>query len=266
MTRITIPTDVREAIEAGATVLVSHSAGKDSQAMMALLTDAVPHDQLVVVHAELAGVDHHGLREHIAATVPAGIEVIYCASERTLLGDVARRHARRPDAPCWPSPQFRSCTSDLKRTPIEKVVRMLHRERGITHVVQAIGLRAEESAGRARQPAVKVNKRLSKAGRTVLDWLPIHDMLVGDVFATIADAGQEPHPVYAEGATRLSCVLCIMASKADLRTGARLRPELFAEYVALERSTGWTMHPSGVDLETLTGITASVDVALPVAA
>ena len=39
-------------------------------------------------------------------------------------------------------------------------------------------------------------------------------------------------PAYGMGMSRLSCVFCIMASRADLRTAARLQPALYRRHVA----------------------------------
>lgn len=52
----------------------------------------------------------------------------------------------------------------------------------------------------------------------------IFDLGEDQVFGVIRDAGQTPHPAYAIGMSRLSCI-CIMASRADLRTAARLQPK-----------------------------------------
>ena len=40
---------------------ISHSGGKDSQAMYAMLIDPIPADQIVVVHADLGEVLVRGL-------------------------------------------------------------------------------------------------------------------------------------------------------------------------------------------------------------
>jgi 3'-phosphoadenosine 5'-phosphosulfate sulfotransferase (PAPS reductase)/FAD synthetase len=147
----------------------------------------------------------------------------------------------------FPSPTLRQCTSDLKRGPIERTVRAIVKarvarlERGALLVVNCMGMRAEESASRAKLDTFKHSARNSKAGRSWFDWLPIHEWSTADVFATIARAGQQPHPIYAAGMSRFSCCFCVMASKADLTTAARLNPALYARYVALERSTGQTM-------------------------
>jgi len=44
-------------IDAGALVVVNHSGGKDSQAMMLELAARVPSSQLLVVHAPLGDVE-----------------------------------------------------------------------------------------------------------------------------------------------------------------------------------------------------------------
>ena len=81
------------------------------------------------------------------------------------------------------------------------------------------------------------------------------------MFALIARAGQQPHPAYAAGMTRLSCCFCIMASRQDLTTAARLVPALYARYVATEKRLGQTMMmpKAGVKqgLEEITGVKAA---------
>ena len=47
--------------DAGGIFYVSHSGGKDSQAMYAMLIDLIPADQIVVVHADLGEVLVRGL-------------------------------------------------------------------------------------------------------------------------------------------------------------------------------------------------------------
>ena len=117
-----------------------------------------------------------------------------------------------------------------------------------------MGMRAEESVARARKLPWRRNDRMSVAGREVFDWLPIFDLSIEDVFRTIRDAGQSPHWAYAAGMSRLSCVFCIMASRADLHTAAQLQLALYQRYIALERRIGHTLSPSGVPLSDLTGI------------
>lgn len=261
-----LPANVQSLVDRGALLVLNHSGGKDSQAMAAYLAARVPHDQLVIVHAVLPDVDWDGVEDHVRDNA-MGIPVYTCRARRTLLEMVQERGM-------FPSPTLRQCTSDLKRGPIERTVRELTRDGGAFAgrklIVNCMGMRAEESSNRAKLETFKFSERNSKAGREWYDWLPIHDWLVGEVFAEIQAAGQEPLWVYAAGMSRASCVFCIMASKADLTTAARLNPSLYRTYVLLERSTGQVMMmPSKthgrLTLEQITGIRISDAPAIPLA-
>ncbi|WP_409266843.1 phosphoadenosine phosphosulfate reductase family protein [Massilia sp. BHUDP2] len=262
-----IPAPVALLIERGALFVVNHSGGKDSQAMYLLLRQHVPADQLAIVHADLGAVEWAGAYEHILATT-AGEPIHVCRARRTLLEMIEERGM-------FPSPQQRQCTSDLKRGPIERTIREITRARkeaghpawGL--IVNCMGMRAEESANRARLATFKLHAGNSKAGREWYDWLPIHAWSEADVFAAIAAAGQKPHVIYALGMRRFSCVFCIYATDEDLKTAATLattRPELvndpgiYRKYAGLERSTGQVMMmpKNGVrrSLEQITGVAA----------
>ncbi|MEF2551020.1 phosphoadenosine phosphosulfate reductase family protein [Aurantimonas sp. A2-1-M11] len=138
----------------------------------------------------------------------------------------------------------RQCTSDLKRDPQDREVRRYldanPRFRG--KVVTCLGLRAQESSGRAKaKPLVEYNREHGVAGREWYVWLPIHAMTLEEVWATIEGAGQKRHYAYDLGMTRLSCCFCIMSSVGDLRIAAKHRPELYREYVELEREIDNTL-------------------------
>lgn len=248
-----------KAINDGAIVFCSHSGGKDSQAMYAFLRSFVPHDQIVVVHAHLGEVEWDGVKSHIRTNIEHELHVVTAqwkeGGEKNLLNMVARRFETRPDAPSWPSAAYRQCTSDLKRNPIQKFMRHEMKRRGSLLAINAMGLRAEESSARAKRQVWSVNKAMSKAGRQVFDWNPIHHWKVAEVFAFIAQAGQRPFHAYASGNERLSCVFCIMGCNGDLRNGARHHPELAAKYIKLERSTGYGLFSKTDTLESrLAGI------------
>ena len=49
-------------------------------------------------------------------------------------------------------------------------------------------------------------------------------------------------------------MFCIMASRSDLRTTARLHPALYRRYVRLEGRIGHTLSPTEVPLPALTGV------------
>lgn len=244
--------------------VINHSGGKDSQAMMIKLLEVVPAEQMLVVHASLGEMEWHGaleLAERQAAD--AGVPFIVARAQKSFLDMVERRFADRPDAPSWPSAQYRQCTSDLKRGPIEREIRGYMKARGLSLVVSCTGVRAAESTSRAKLNPFKLSTSNSKAGREWYDLCPIFTLTTDQVFATIADAGQTPHAAYAAGNERLSCVFCIMGSKNDIARGALARPELFARYVELEQRTGYTMHMSR---KSLTQLVEEAALDLPLAA
>lgn len=238
---------IGDLVASGALFVANHSGGKDSQAMLIKLLEVIPRQQLLVVHACLGEVEWEGALE-LAQTQAANAEIpfIVARAGKTFFEMVEHRFKVRPgpNSPCFPSAANRQCTSDLKRDPIQREVRRWAKERGLTTIVTCLGIRAGESPGRARRPTLSVNRRGTIANRAWFEWLPIHDMTTTEVFATIKEAGQEPHWAYGEGNGRLSCVFCILASPRDLANGAAHRPELLRKYVEMEDRTGYTMHQS----------------------
>lgn len=224
-------------IDRGAIFYCSTSGGKDSQAMALVLREIIPAAQLVYVHADLGDVEWQGVQQHIASTIDGKLNVVQAiwadGSPKTFLGMVEKRGM-------WPSSAYRQCTSDLKRGPIQKFIRADLAARGTKLAVNCMGLRAEESSARSKLKSWKDNSMLSKAGREVYDWLPIHDWSTAEVFERIEEGGQTAHPAYAEGNERLSCMFCIMGSKNDLQNAARLRPDLARTYIELEKKIDHT--------------------------
>lgn len=220
--------EIKELIERKALFVVNHSGGKDSQAMMLKIARLVPKENILVVHADLPGADWPGTWDHVQATCQ-GFETVQVVAVKTLF-EMARKRKM------WPSPKYRQCTSDLKRGPIEKAIRHHINKNNLSGlVVNCMGIRSEESYNRAKTPEFKFNSRNSKAGREWYDWLPIKHWTTVQVFAEIAAAGQEPHWAYKGGMERLSCCFCIMASEKDLKTAARLVPEIYKEFVKVEK-------------------------------
>lgn len=246
--------DIDQLIAQGALFVVSHSGGKDSQAMFIKLRDRIPAHQLLVVHASLGEVEWEGAEELARDQAEkAGVPFIVAKAVKTFLEMVERRYTTRPgpDSSCWPSSVNRQCTSDLKRGPIEREVRRYAKANNFSLIVSCMGMRAAESPARAKRNTFKRNDRNSIAGRKWFEWLPIHDMSTEDVFATIKDAGEEPHWAYAAGNRRLSCVFCILSHPNDLANGAKYRPDLYAKYREIETRTGYTMHQSRKPLDEL---------------
>lgn len=230
-------------VDMDALFVINHSGGKDSQAMAILMRDLVPLEQLVIVHAHLPEVEWDGTVEHIEATAQ-GVPVYVCQARKTFFQMVEHRQM-------FPDPQRRQCTSDLKRGPLEKLIRRLSKETGRLRIVNCMGMRAEESNSRAKKAVIKYSVNNSAAGRIWEEFLPIHRLLTSEVFEIIRLAGQKPFWTYAEGMTRKSCSFCIMASEHDLRIAARLRPTLGEHYCQLEERLGFTMRMDKTPLRTI---------------
>ena len=147
----------------------------------------------------------------------------------------------------FPSPQFRQCTSDLKRGPIEKFIRSLpHRL-----VVNCFGIRAEES--RARLLPLSTNRSLPTRQRTVYDWLPMYEQSLSEILDWHWRNSVPLHPEYvpdhhSDGTTggclrRLSCRVCIFSTDADLQAVHAHDRAAVALIVGLERKLRFTMRP-----------------------
>lgn len=136
-------------------------------------------------------------------------------------------------------------TSDHKSGPIRKEVTRIVttlRESGRVvgrpvRLLNILGLRAEESAARARRSAFAFDASASNGRRQVYSWYPLHAWPVRRVWQRIERAGLDIHPAYT-AVSRLSCRFCVLARRSDLIASARLNPELAARYAAVESDIG----------------------------
>lgn len=234
-------------------ILINSSAGKDSQAMLDVVTEAARNqdvaDRIVVVHADLGEAEWNGtkeLAEEQAKHYGHRFEVV-SRKKCSLLDEIRARKK-------WPSSTTRYCTSYYKREPVmvlmTRLVRELHETGKVNtwdrpaRILNCYGFRAEESPARAKRQTFSVNERSTNGRRSVDDWLPIHDWTVAQVWERIKAAGTRHHYAYDLGMTRLSCRFCIFAPKSQLLISAKANPELFAKYVAVEQEIGHTFRKS----------------------
>jgi 3'-phosphoadenosine 5'-phosphosulfate sulfotransferase (PAPS reductase)/FAD synthetase len=227
-------------------ILVSSSAGKDSQAMLDYvveLADAagVSRETIAVVHADLGRVEWAGTRE-LAERQAKHYGLRFLVVKRPQ-GDLLDHIEKRG---MWPSSTTRYCTSDHKRAQIQKVITQLHREwkaagnSGTFKLLQCMGLRAEESPARAKKVPFELNPRASSKSREVWNWLPIHGWTEAQVWARIKVSGVPHHPAYDLGMPRLSCVFCIFAPRKALVLAGTHNRELLDTYAALEKKMDHT--------------------------
>ncbi len=247
MTDLNVPTEITAAMDGGAALAVSLSGGKDSQAMAKALVAWAKREgywgvnEIFAVHADLGRMEWRGefATEPIVAAQAAALDLKLHVVTRTDGRDLLERMQDRrekvgPDLPFWPSSKTRYCTSDLKRDPINKLLRQW------THIISAEGIRKLESRARANKPCWAPRKRILSKTREAHTWNPIIDWTEDQVWAEIGGRmGPLVHPAYALGNERLSCALCVFGCDGDLVNGARNNPELFNELLEMERDSGW---------------------------
>ncbi len=242
-------------------IVLSTSAGKDSLAMMshvcALARTHGVGSRVHAIHADLGQVEwpgvealvheqarHFDLELHVVSRIGQRAQrssSLY--EEGESYGDLLDYAERRG---AWPDPTRRWCTSEFKRGPIERAFTQMARDylrahphhTGPVRILDCIGLRAEESAARAKRKPF-VNRKHTRT-QHVDTWLPIHDWSTSQVWEAIHASGAPSHPAYEQGMSRLSCIFCIMASEHDLGVAAARHPELLERYVALEQKLGHT--------------------------
>lgn len=227
---------IPETVQNAQVIFVSHSGGKDSQAMLAQLIRLGLKDRLVVVHADLGEMEWepmHGWIERNAFGLP-----VHIVRSEMSFDTMARKYGRLP------SGQQQFCTDFLKTTPIEAFIHSYMAERGLTRAINATGMRAEESRRRALKSPLQVSemRRPRKfPDHTIHDWLPIFGYTHEEVVQEITMAGQTMHEVYSKGFSRLSCVFCVNGRIEEHKRAAELRPELAAKMAKLERDLGRTI-------------------------
>lgn len=275
-TPIALPAEISDAIDSGAVIVLSMSGGKDSQAMahavVRYLVDNELPNEVRAVHADLGRAEWFDTLETVKDQVErVGLELdarecvepifleldVVTRPQGDLLDRITDRAEKvGADRPFWPSSAARYCTSDMKRGQIDKYLR-----RCGPLVISVEGLRAEESAARARKDCWQPRTQITNAKREALTWRPIHFWTEDDVWHELGTSREElernralfaaghetlallqwpAHDAYVRGNERLSCSICVLATRSDIENGARYNPEYFAALVALEERYGWT--------------------------
>jgi 3'-phosphoadenosine 5'-phosphosulfate sulfotransferase (PAPS reductase)/FAD synthetase len=117
----------------------------------------------------------------------------------------------------FPSRMAQFCTGELKEIPITEQVVLPMLKAG--PLLQWLGIRADESRNRAKQP------RFNRHESGSYLWRPIFRWTVEDVWAKHAQHGIKPNPLYALGMGRVGCMPCINCRKSELRNIADLFPD-----------------------------------------
>ena len=230
-------------------IIISISGGKDSQTILDVVMRLAIMQKyggdIIAIHADTGAewneslphcrmlCDHYNIPLHIALpfrALPDHIE-----RRCMMFYDQGRQGAG------WPSADCRYCTSDCKRAPIQKEIRHeFPALKGKYNLLEVTGERRQESRNRAKLPEFDTNKALTTRTRTVINWRPILDYTLDDVWDCIKVTGLKRHIAYDLGNERLSCAICVLASENDIRNGATARPDIAERFLKIERETGQT--------------------------
>ncbi len=232
-------------------ILVASSGGKDSQAMLDEVVrqaDAagVPRERIVVLHNDLDVTDGGESIEWPGTEDLAREQAEhYGLRFVTLRRELGGLWKQLFDRGKWPSADARWCTSDQKTSQAMRFLTQLVRDSraaGLTgrpvRILYCLGIRAQESSGRAGKPVMAVDRAASNSLRTVVRWNPIHGWSESEVWERIAESGVRYHWAYDARMERLSCSLCVLSTGKDLVLAARLRRPLAVEYAGAEQALG----------------------------
>lgn len=211
MKTLDIPTVIERAMKQGATLAISISGGKDSQALIKTLATVRRKKNwpgtCFAIHAHLGRAEWAESLGHChLISQQEGIPLIVVKRKK---GDLVDRMKERMQQlagtgkPFWPSAKVRYCTSHLKTRPIDKFLRKTP-----DIVISAEGIRAKESRGRAKKSAISVRKAITAKSlqslspnhalssrqpnqRLGLTWYPLFDWSTEDVWQACDTSGQE---------------------------------------------------------------------------
>ncbi|WP_078661659.1 phosphoadenosine phosphosulfate reductase family protein [Streptomyces sp. NRRL B-24484] len=231
-------------------VIVGSSAGKDSAAMLHTVCQQADQagalHKVRVLHCDLGATPNgHDIEWPMVAELARRQAALYSvpfavrrAARWASLWDRIMAHGN------WPGFFARFCTADTKTVVGRDYVDETGKELSLGRPVRAgyaLGMRAEESTGRAKIRTIETHRMTGKGTlREVTTWLPIHGWTTDDVWRLHREHGIPHHEAYDQGMRRLSCRFCPLAGNEDVIRSVQLNPALAREYAAAEEHLG---HP-----------------------
>jgi len=266
---VCLPAAIERQLDRGAALAVSISGGKDSQAMANALVKLHRErgwtGEIFAIHADLGRIEWRQTPGHVKRIADkAGLRLVTVRrrdgqGKWDMLDHWVERGenmaAQGKQARPWSDASNRFCTSDMKRDPIDRYLRRY------SNVVCAVGIRAQESSARAKQPEWAVRTKIHNGRRTASTWHPILHWTFPQVLEACGTSGLDLarrrglyargevaaaldgwplHPAYVFGNERLSCQFCVLACNGDLQNGADHNPQLLDELIAIEDRFGFT--------------------------
>ena len=206
-------------------IIVSFSGGKDSQACLIEACKEFGNENVIAVFCD-TGWEHKLTYKHVNdVTTQLGVRLVILKNEK--IGGFESLCKRMK---WFPNTQHRMCTVQLKIQPMIDYI-LKHDDDLI--IIQ--GIRAIESAVRSKMPCSANyfqeyldtdNKKRLYRKTDVLKWCENHTAMVErpmmnmnsqSVIDFIIQNGQQPNPLYRQGASRVGCYPCIFAKLSEIK-------------------------------------------------
>ena len=202
----------------GRRVVASISGGKDSGAMSLYLHEhGISHDRVFLDTGWEHPLTYEYLRGPLTNKIGTIIELRAPQSMESLITKKGM----------FPSRRIRFCTQELKVLPMQSYLRA--RIDSGEDVINAVGIRANESAERSRMLEWEWQD-----GFDCEVWRPLLRWTEEDVISIHKRHGLTPNPLYLMGASRVGCWPCINARKSEIRLVADSDPDRIIRIRRLE--------------------------------
>jgi 3'-phosphoadenosine 5'-phosphosulfate sulfotransferase (PAPS reductase)/FAD synthetase len=265
-------------IELGAAIAISISGGKDSQALLSSVLSWYRANnltnQIFAIHADLGRAEWAQTEQFVQDLCESHqiqlvvVSAMHNGKKIDLLDKIELRQEQlkksgRLDVPIYPSMMQRYCTSDLKTDPINAYFK----QQEFPKIISVEGIRWDESKARSQKLVFQRRDGMKRGLVRGFTWNAIAHFKEADVLKACGMSEAEfklgqwqykatetipsnwkIHPAYAMGNTRLSCAICVLASKNDFLNGIKHNPQLADWISQKEDETGFT-YQQGISIK-----------------
>jgi 3'-phosphoadenosine 5'-phosphosulfate sulfotransferase (PAPS reductase)/FAD synthetase len=193
-------------------VLVSFSGGKDSTALalFILYESGIPKEQIHIIFADTGWEHHYTYWQVLKLAEIHPVQIVKNTKYPSGMSDLMFKTG-------IPIQKARFCTQKLKVEPIRKF------QSRFEEYVSAKGIRKEE--GTHSNNRGDVGEFELDLGTMMYSWYPIRDYTLQDVWDIHDKYAFPRNKLYELGFSRVGCMPCIFARKAEIVLANKLAPE-----------------------------------------